>query len=178
MSCGLLYQLHDAAGLPAENPHKGMPMPGMVTPELVTEAAAASGAAFDKLLRKHIREHMEQGVRLATSEAKAGVEPQTKALAAQMIVDREAYLPRLSEPENSRSVSAFRNVKPGFRKVSSEVYVIYRPGGRPLPLPQVLDGRRSSLWQLVVRVQRRSAVRLVQVEAARVTLQATVDAVA
>ena len=93
----LLYQLHDAAGLPAENPHKGMPMPGMVTPELVTEAAAASGAAFDELLRKHIREHMEQGVRLATSEEKAGIEPQTKALAAQMIVDRDAYLPRLSE---------------------------------------------------------------------------------
>ena len=92
----LLYQLHDAAGLPAENPHKGMPMPGMVTPELVTEAAAASGPAFDELLRKHIREHMEQGVRLATSEAKAGVEPQTKALAAQMVDDRDAYLPRLS----------------------------------------------------------------------------------
>jgi hypothetical protein len=92
----LLYQLHDAAGLPAENPHKGMPMPGMVTPEQVTEAAATSGAAFDELLRKHIRAHMEQGMRLATSEEKAGVEPQTKALAAQMIDDRDTYLPRLS----------------------------------------------------------------------------------
>jgi hypothetical protein len=92
----LLYQLHDAAGLPAENPHKGMPMPGMVTPELVTEAAAATGSAFDELLRKHVREHMEQGVRLATSETKAGVEPRTKALAAQMVDDRDAYLPRLS----------------------------------------------------------------------------------
>jgi hypothetical protein len=76
-----------------------MPMPGMVTPELVSEAAAASGAAFDGLFRKHIREHMEQGVRLATSEAKAGVEPQTKALATRMIGDRESYLPRLSAPE-------------------------------------------------------------------------------
>lgn len=95
----LLYQLHAAAGLPAQNPHKGMPMPGMVTPELVTEAAATSGAAFDELLRKHLRAHLEQGVRLATSEAKAGVEPQTKALAAQMADDRDAYLPRLSAPE-------------------------------------------------------------------------------
>jgi hypothetical protein len=76
-----------------------MPMPGMVTPALVTEAAATSGAAFDDLLRKHLREHMEQGMRLATSEAKAGVEPQTKALAAQMISDRDAYLPRLSPAE-------------------------------------------------------------------------------
>lgn len=95
----LLYQLHDAAGLPAENPHKGMPMPGMVTPELVTEASAASGAAFDELLRKHLREHLSQGVRLATSEEKAGVEPRTKALAAQMIADRDAYLPRLSSSD-------------------------------------------------------------------------------
>lgn len=94
----LLQQLHDAAGLPAENPHKGMPMPGMVTPQLVTEASAASGAAFDELLRKHLRAHMEQGVRLATSEGTAGVEPRTKALAAQMIDDRDAYLPRLSSP--------------------------------------------------------------------------------
>jgi hypothetical protein len=92
----LLYQLHDAAGLPAENPHKGMPMPGMVTPAQVTEAAAASGTAFDELLRKHLREHLEQGVRLATSERTAGVEAQSKVLAAQMIGEREAYLARLS----------------------------------------------------------------------------------
>ena len=90
-----LYQLHDAAGLPAENPHKGMPMPGMVTPEIVTEASAASGAAFDELLRKHLREHLAQGVKLATSEGTAGVEPRTKTLAAQMISDRDKYLARL-----------------------------------------------------------------------------------
>jgi uncharacterized protein (DUF305 family) len=95
----ILYQLHESAGLPAENPHKGMPMPGMVTPEQVAEAAAASGAAFDELLRKHVRAHLEQGVRLATSEETAGVEPRTKALAGQMLDDREAYLPRLSETE-------------------------------------------------------------------------------
>jgi hypothetical protein len=76
-----------------------MPMPGMVTPEQVAEAAAASGAAFDELLRKHVRAHMEQGVRLAISEETAGVEPRTKALAGQMLDDRDAYLPRLSETE-------------------------------------------------------------------------------
>lgn len=94
----LLYQLHDAAGLPAENPHKGMPMPGMVTPELVTEASAASGATFDELLRKRLRAHLAQGARLATSEENAGAEPRTKALAAQMIDDRDAFLSRLSTP--------------------------------------------------------------------------------
>jgi uncharacterized protein (DUF305 family) len=94
----LLYQLHDAAGLPAENPHKGMPMPGMVMPDQVSQAAETSGATFDELLRKRLREHLEQGVKLATSEGTAGVEPRTKELAAQMIADRETYLQRLSPP--------------------------------------------------------------------------------
>jgi hypothetical protein len=42
---------------------------------------------------------MEQGVRLAISEETAGVEPRTKALAGQMLDDRDVYLPRLSETE-------------------------------------------------------------------------------
>lgn len=92
-----LYQLHDAADLPAENPHKGMPMPGMVTPAQVAEAAASSGAAFDKLLTGHVTAHLEQGKQLATSEGTAGVEPQTKALAARMITVRDRYLAQLSD---------------------------------------------------------------------------------
>jgi uncharacterized protein (DUF305 family) len=90
-----LYRLHDAAGLPAENPHKGMPMPGMVTPEQVSEAASVSGPAFDALLMRHLREHLDQGVRLATSEEKSGVQPQTRALAAQMIADRKEMTDRV-----------------------------------------------------------------------------------
>jgi uncharacterized protein (DUF305 family) len=90
-----LYQLHDAAGLPAENPHKGMPMPGMVTPEQVAAAAAASGPTFDRLLREHLAEHVAQGLRLATSEQKSGVEPRTRALAAQMIADRTELSDRI-----------------------------------------------------------------------------------
>ncbi|MEU7904309.1 DUF305 domain-containing protein [Actinoplanes sp. NPDC049118] len=91
-----LRGLHDQAGLPAENPHKGMPMPGMVTPELVTQAAAVRGATFDRLLAAHLKAHFEQGVRLAESEAKAGVEPETKALATRVISGRERHLPRLA----------------------------------------------------------------------------------
>jgi uncharacterized protein (DUF305 family) len=91
-----LQGLHDQAKLPAENPHEGMPMPGMVTPEQVKEAAAVRGPAFDKLLIRHLKEHFEQGVRLAESEGKAGVEPQTKALAVQVIGNREKYLPKLA----------------------------------------------------------------------------------
>jgi uncharacterized protein (DUF305 family) len=89
-----LRQLHDAAGLPAENPHEGMPMPGMVTPDIVRQAAAAEGPAFDRILREQVRAHLDQGVKLAKSETTAGVEPRTKALAERMISDRESLLPK------------------------------------------------------------------------------------
>jgi uncharacterized protein (DUF305 family) len=92
---GVLRQLHDQAKLPSTNPHKGMPMPGMVTPEQVTEAAATTGAAFDKLLARHLRAHFEQGAKLADSERKAGVEPQTKSLATQVIASRDRFLAAL-----------------------------------------------------------------------------------
>jgi uncharacterized protein (DUF305 family) len=91
-----LRGLHDAAGLPAENPHKGMPMPGMVTPDIVRQAAAAKGPAFDLIFRKEVKAHLDQGVKLARSEATAGVEPRTKALAERMITDRETFLPKFT----------------------------------------------------------------------------------
>jgi uncharacterized protein (DUF305 family) len=90
-----LRALHDQAGLPAENPHEGMPMPGMVTPELVTKATALSGTAFDTLLVKQIRAHLQQGSKLAESESKSGTEAQTLALAAQVIATRTKVLPAI-----------------------------------------------------------------------------------
>jgi uncharacterized protein (DUF305 family) len=90
-----LRQLRDLAKLPTENPHEGMPMPGMVTPEQVVAAKAATGAAFDKLLLQHVRAHLEQGTSLAKSEEKAGVEPQTLALAKQVLTNRATALKQL-----------------------------------------------------------------------------------
>jgi hypothetical protein len=88
-----LRQLHGEAGLPAENPHKGMPMPGMVMPSDVTAAAAAArGPEFDALLRKHLRAHLEQGQKLAESERAAGLEPRTTALAARISSTRRSAL--------------------------------------------------------------------------------------
>ncbi len=92
-----LRGLHDQAKLPAENPHKGMPMPGMVTPEQVTAAAAARGKAFDDLVRDHLEAHLRQGLKLAESERKSGVEPQTRALAAEVLRTRRTYLTRLGK---------------------------------------------------------------------------------
>ncbi|WP_239147105.1 DUF305 domain-containing protein [Paractinoplanes tereljensis] len=87
-----LRELHNQAGLPAENPHKGMPMPGMVTPEKVTEASALSGKDFDTLVVTAIEEHLDQSQDLAGSEDKSGVEPQTRALAMQIIRTRTAAM--------------------------------------------------------------------------------------
>jgi uncharacterized protein (DUF305 family) len=90
-----LYKLRDQAKLPSQNPHEGMEMPGMVTPEQVTQAAQTTGAGFDSLLLLHLKEAFEQAVNLATSETRAGIEPQTVALAKQVLKTRAGYLPRV-----------------------------------------------------------------------------------
>jgi uncharacterized protein (DUF305 family) len=87
-----LRALHDQAGLPAVNPHEGMEMPGMVTPQQVGEARALFAKAFDTDVLKLIRGHLEQGQNLADSENKSGVEPQTRALALQVLRTRDAAL--------------------------------------------------------------------------------------
>ena len=87
-----LRRLHSEAGLPVENPHKGMPLPGMVMPSHVSEAAARRGKEFDDLLREHLRAHLEQTRKLAESEQAAGVEPRTVALAARISESRRATL--------------------------------------------------------------------------------------
>ena len=76
-----LRSLHDQAGLSAQNPHEGMPMPGMVTADEVAHAATLSGTAFDKFVRQKITEGLRQGKSLAESERKYGVEARTRALA-------------------------------------------------------------------------------------------------
>jgi uncharacterized protein (DUF305 family) len=87
-----LRDLHDQAGLPAVNPHKGMPMPGMVTPEEVTATAKLVGKPFDAVVIKAVKAHLEQSQNLAGSEDKSGVEPQTRALALQVLRTRSATL--------------------------------------------------------------------------------------
>ena len=69
----VLRDLHTRAGLPAENPHEGMPMPGMVTPDQVIEAAQLAGPAFDEPVVKHIKAHVDHVHNLARSEDEAGL---------------------------------------------------------------------------------------------------------
>src|SRR3954451_14000332 len=79
-----LRSLHDQAGLPPQNPHEGMPMPGMVTPEQVSRIGALTAATFDTAVIEQIRAFLDQGRRLAGNEQKSGVESQTYALAIQV----------------------------------------------------------------------------------------------
>ncbi len=90
---GTLRRLRDEARLPSDNPHEGMPMPGMVQGDDVEHAAAATGTAFDTLYLSLLQAHLEQGSSLAASEIKAGVEPDTLACAKQVAATRAKYLP-------------------------------------------------------------------------------------
>ncbi|XVU23470.1 DUF305 domain-containing protein [Actinoplanes sp. CA-054009] len=96
---GTLRQLHTRAGLPTENPHEGMPMPGMVTPEQVTEASKLAGPAFDQTVTERIKEHLVQSQNLARSESKSGIEGQTRQLALQILRTREVALSTINTTE-------------------------------------------------------------------------------
>jgi uncharacterized protein (DUF305 family) len=87
-----LRALHNEAKLPAQNPHAGMLMPGMVSADTVSRASTLSGAAFDKLVRDQVKAYLQQGAKLAGSEEKAGIEPRTRALAASVIHTRTEAL--------------------------------------------------------------------------------------
>jgi uncharacterized protein (DUF305 family) len=87
-----LRALHNEARLPAQNPHEGMEMPGMVSAGTVTKASTLTGAAFDQLVRDQIKAHLKQGQNLAESEEKAGIDPRTRALASSVIHTRTEAL--------------------------------------------------------------------------------------
>ena len=91
-----LRRLYGEAGLPTENPHTGMPMPGMVTAGDITAATRVRGEKFDGLVRERLRAHLEQSLRLAGSEQSAGLETRTVALAARISETRRTTLQKLS----------------------------------------------------------------------------------
>ncbi|MEW2146243.1 DUF305 domain-containing protein [Micromonospora vinacea] len=86
--------LADAAA-PTTNPHEGHDMPGMVTAQEMTALRAASGQPFHRLLAGHLRAHLAQSVRVATSEQQSGIQPATVALAAAVVRSGTADLARL-----------------------------------------------------------------------------------
>ncbi|MEV4623277.1 DUF305 domain-containing protein [Asanoa sp. NPDC049573] len=91
-----LHSLHDQAGLPAENPHEGMPMPGLVPPEEVTRVAGLSGPSFDRAVIEQLEGYLEQSHRLAEQELTSGTDPQTRDLATRTATARATALRQLT----------------------------------------------------------------------------------
>jgi hypothetical protein len=85
-----LRALHALAGLPAENQHVGMPMPGMVTETELAAMTELSGPAFDDAATAELDEVVAQAITLARSEQENGTDPRTRALAARMLAARTA----------------------------------------------------------------------------------------
>jgi uncharacterized protein (DUF305 family) len=83
-----LRRLHDQADLPAENPHKGMEMPGMVSSNQIAHASALREADFDNYFKKCLRDHLAQTGRLALGEKSSGKEPQTVSLASRVLQEQ------------------------------------------------------------------------------------------
>ena len=83
-----LRALHGLAGLPAENPHVGMPMPGMVTDTELATMTKLGGPDFDAAVIRKLDEVVTQAVALARSEQASGTDPRTRALAAKVLAAR------------------------------------------------------------------------------------------
>ena len=90
-----LRALHDQAGLPAQNPYRGRPAPGMVTPGQVAAAAKLAGEKFDAVAVRYLRAYLVETQRLARAEDDAGVEAQTRAFAMQVARTRAAAMTTL-----------------------------------------------------------------------------------
>jgi hypothetical protein len=96
---GDLLRLRSAltrAGLTPTNEHDGHDLPGMVTAADLEDVGRQTGADFDALVGRHLREEMEQSVRLARSEEQAGRNAECKAIAASIEQARTASLSRLN----------------------------------------------------------------------------------
>ncbi|MEV6206973.1 DUF305 domain-containing protein [Kitasatospora sp. NPDC051914] len=90
-----LRELTRLGGVTGDNPHTGHDMPGMTTAAEYIEAEHATGADFDRLAALHLREYLEQSVRLAASESTAGSADAARRLAADLHRTRSAQLTRL-----------------------------------------------------------------------------------
>ncbi|MEU8181389.1 DUF305 domain-containing protein [Micromonospora sp. NPDC049044] len=73
------------SGAPATNPHEGHDMPGMVTDEELAALRSATGVAFQRRARQHVRAHLDQAVRIAAAEQRAGTHRATTALASAVV---------------------------------------------------------------------------------------------
>jgi uncharacterized protein (DUF305 family) len=84
------------AGLAPTNEHDGHDLPGMITAADLEVIGQRTGADFDALVAAHLREEMEQSVRLARAEQQAGQNGDCKAIAASIEKARTTSLNHLN----------------------------------------------------------------------------------
>jgi hypothetical protein len=77
------------------NEHEGHELPGIVTPADLARIEASAGPAFDNAVRECLREHLEQGARLAGSEQRAGRDDETRTFAVRIEQARRTDLARM-----------------------------------------------------------------------------------
>ncbi|MFY1615930.1 DUF305 domain-containing protein [Micromonospora sp. WMMD736] len=94
------------ASAPTTNPHEGHDMPGMITADELAALRSASGTTFQRLLATHLRAHLAQAVTIAAAEQRAGVHPDTTALAAAVIRAGDGDLARLDQLDRPPTPSA------------------------------------------------------------------------
>jgi uncharacterized protein (DUF305 family) len=87
--------LRTRSRLPVRNPHKGHDMPGMMTEPEIVALSKSTGAAFDQVFLKNLKEHLDQSIVLARSITKDGKDPEGKKLAGSITTSRTAQLKEL-----------------------------------------------------------------------------------
>ncbi|GAA0588312.1 DUF305 domain-containing protein [Kribbella sandramycini] len=91
-----LKETRTRSGLPIRNPHEGHDMLGMMTEPEIVALGKTSGAAFDQLFVKNLKEHLDETIVMAGNLGKMGKDPRTKEFAAAIAVSRAAQVKELA----------------------------------------------------------------------------------
>lgn len=81
--------------VPLTDEHAGHELPGIVTEADLALIEAQQGPAYDAAVRGCLREHLEQGARLAGAEQRSGTDAGTKRFASEIEQARKTDLTRL-----------------------------------------------------------------------------------
>lgn len=92
-----LHGLLAVAGLGYANNHEGHDMPGMPTPDELTELTKLSGSMFDTVFARLLKAHLDESAGVARTAAQSTGHPATRTLATQMEQDRLRFSRRLGE---------------------------------------------------------------------------------
>ncbi|MUL74482.1 DUF305 domain-containing protein [Mycobacterium sp. CBMA226] len=79
-------------GKPAPSATMSHSMPGLMTPQQMTELTGLSGAAFDKMWLQMMVEHHQGAITMANDELKNGTNADAKAMAQAIVTAQQAEI--------------------------------------------------------------------------------------